>query len=214
MKTVITKYLVVFVALFCFFGDASAAVWKQYATNNAYDYFFDAEDMRYPNTFISILTLKVARGDLVRVWSKKSAKGQLGRDAQMALNNRQGVTTAGYEAFGHSISQKEIQCNDKTVKVLSETDYTDTGFRLTGFSTLPEYARFQKIVPDTEDDALYKVVCGIVAPDRPIVVDDYLPRLPRPLPGPSQSERPVPSQTPDVPKTEQPLQKPPVPPAL
>jgi hypothetical protein len=165
--------------------------------------------MRYPNTFITILTLKVARGDLVRVWSKKNAKGKLGRHAQIVMNKQQGVTTAGFDAYGYSISQKDIQCNDKTVKMLSETDYTDCGVRLTGFSTQPEYARWKKIIPDTDDDALYKVACGIVAPDRPIVIDDYLPRLPR-------SEPSVPTEKP-APQTMQPgkpVQKQPVSPAI
>lgn len=188
-------------------ADVQAAVWKPYATNNVFDYSFDAEDMRYPNTVISFLTLKVARGDVVRVWSKKAPKGQAGRDAQIMLNQQTNTTTSGYEDFGYSISQKEIHCNEKTVKLLSETDYTTAGQKLTGFSTLTEYARANKIIPDSEDDALYKVSCGIVAPDSPIVIDDIFPRLPRRNPG-----RTPEAQTPPV--KEPPVQQQPAVPAI
>lgn len=186
MSGAVYRYVLVFMVVILLAVPSWAASWKAYATNNVFDYSYDPVDMRYPHTFVNILSLKIAHGDLVRVWSIKTAKGQAGRDAQMEINQRAGVTINGYDDFGYSITQKEIQCNEKNVKVLSETDFTVSGQRLTGFSKSSEHLHWRKIIPDTDDDALYKVVCGKEAPTRPIVISDIIPQQP-------QSEGPSPA---------------------
>lgn len=144
------------IALCCNY--AYGADWKPYAETQ--DFYFYHHNNVEPQVSLKNI-LDIFRKKIVTVWTKRVTKGENGKNWQIQENKRFGVSIKGYENYEYTIALKEINCSDKTIRLLSEADYTKEG-NLLAKSESP-YSEWKPIVPGSDDEALQKAVCMIKA---------------------------------------------------
>lgn len=155
-KKILSAKIGIILATFCFAilqgNTADGADWKSYAENQNFSFYYNAEE---PDPFKEIANIFKKR--IVRVWTKRATKNNKGRDWQIQENKRLGLSMKDYEQYEYTLSLKEINCSDKMIRLLSETDYAKEG-NLLAKSESP-FARWGPVVPTSSDESLYKAVC-------------------------------------------------------
>jgi hypothetical protein len=133
-----------FALYFCFisilFGYSAAwgADWKRVRSTGSAIVYYDAKEI----TPASQNILKV---------STKWAYTEKG------IKNAKEVFGKNYENLSYSIKSYEINCKDKTSRILSITDYNKDGSIISSDSkTNPEWSH---IIPESFLESLYKMVC-------------------------------------------------------
>lgn len=144
---------------------AEGADWKLYAETPNYNFYYNADSMA-PRFLKDIHLLEDMQRMLnfvmkntVKVWTKRSIKNDMGRTLQLQEHKRLGLSVKGYENYQHTLSLKELNCRDKTVRLLLEADYTEDG-NILGKEETP-YAALKPVAPESNDDLLHKTLCSI-----------------------------------------------------
>jgi hypothetical protein len=138
------------IALYCNY--AYGADWKLYSETQNF-YFYHNVDKPDPLKLI----LDIFRKKIFTVWTKRVTKGENGKNWQIQENKRLGLSIKGYENYEYTVFFKEINCSDKMFRSISEADYTKDN-NLLAKSESP-YSEWKPIVPESDDEALYKAVC-------------------------------------------------------
>jgi hypothetical protein len=133
-------------------GSAEGAEWKKYAENQHFTSYYRVEELNPLDQLTAIFSRKP-----VKVWTKRNIKSEKGRERQISENKRSGFSTTGYEDYEYSLFLNEINCSEKTFRILSEADYTKEG-NILAKSEMP-YAVWKPIAPDSENELLHKTVC-------------------------------------------------------
>jgi len=155
-------YIVWMICVLLVAGTASwtlATEWVEYFATKPYFYYYDREDMRPLEYYVNLLGLKISKPGLYRVWLKRLVKDPSGRKMHVDIQEARKLTTQGYDFYSHTIYQKDVNCSERKVRLLSEADYDSEG-RLLGRTALDDrYARWANVLPDTDDAALLESVC-------------------------------------------------------
>jgi len=142
MKSSLAKLAVMFLFMglifFCCM-EGWGADWKQYFKTENSEYYFDAETLTSPSTFIIRTTVKFILTDK----GVKSSVQRLGK---------------AFENIDYSIQSLEINCAVKTANILEVIIYSKTGDIITreDYSSSSDW---RPIPPKTPYEALMKAVC-------------------------------------------------------
>ncbi len=88
--------------------------------------------------------------DTVKVWIKETFRGPGAHVLSRALGQH-------YRNLGHSVSQEELNCKDKTSRHLSLTLYAKDGTILSSKTNMVE--EFEPVEPNSVHEKLHKAVC-------------------------------------------------------
>ena len=114
------------------------ADWKQVRSTNSATLYYDTEEITHPTK------------DIVKVLTKWDY-------TEKGIKNAKEIFGEKYENLSYSIKSYEINCKDKTSRILSITDYNKDGTVISSDSkTNPEWSR---ISPETVLESLSKMVC-------------------------------------------------------
>jgi hypothetical protein len=152
--------IIITVVIFVNAGFSYGGSWNFFADTVGFKYFYQMDNPFFGSETASIIKnrfLSFFGKNLIRVWTKREAKDELGRSMQIEKHTSLGLSIKGYDYYSHSISLKEINCKEKTARDLSEADYDMSGKEL-GKSESP-YASWRSIEPQSVDDRLYNEVC-------------------------------------------------------
>ena len=134
------KYGVIFAVIgfisFCFM-EARGADWKPYAADNNGFSYYDSGSITRPSETI------------VRVWTKYvfTEGGRAGMVAKLG---------AKYRDVDRGLYYSELNCADKTFRLLSTTIYSKEGAVIFSDSSVKEW---KPIPPDSRGEVLYDMVC-------------------------------------------------------
>lgn len=139
---------------------AEETPWRLYAETPDFSYFFNTEGIKLPSggSLSRIRDLIVPR--TVRVWTKRAARGERGIEREIMEQKRLSLSTAGYDEYGYTLYEREVRCADRMYRTLSETDFTREGRKLGAYGPGPTIAVWKTVLPDSEEDALYRILCS------------------------------------------------------
>jgi hypothetical protein len=129
-------------AMSIFFGYSVAVVWgaewKQVRSTGSAILYYDTEEIAYPSK------------DIVKVSTKwvYTEKG---------IKNAKEIFGENYENLSYSIKSYEMNCKDKTSRIVSITDYNKDGSVIPSDSKTN--AEWSRISPESVLESLYKMVC-------------------------------------------------------
>lgn len=147
------------VGTLCIAFAAEGTGWKPYAETAFFTFHYDADDIRYPSKRLDLNRVKVVKGYILGVWTKRVPRGEEGRERQIEEYKKSGLSTKGYERYAHTVAMEEINCREKTFRVISETDFDKEGNKLGAFVQEPSRVRWKPILPESDHDALFTVLC-------------------------------------------------------
>lgn len=117
---------------------AWGADWKQVRSTNSATLYYDTEEITHPTK------------DIVKVLTKWAY-------TEKGIKNAKEIFGKNYENLSYSIKSYEINCKDKTSRILLITDYNKDGTVISSDSkTNPEWSR---ISSETVLESLSKMVC-------------------------------------------------------
>jgi hypothetical protein len=157
-KTLSAKFIILILVLSISvqFSKSEGAEWELYAENQNFSFYFDTTGIKKLKEID--LILDHFRKRIAKVWTRRVTKGENGKNWQIQENKRLGLSVQGYENYEFTMYSKEINCRDKTVRVLSEADYTKD-WNLLAKSETP-YVEWKPIIPGYADEFLHKVLCN------------------------------------------------------
>ena len=125
------------------FFDYSVAVvwgadWKQVRSTNSATLYYDTEEITHPTK------------DIVKVLTKWAY-------TEKGIKNAKEIFGENYKNLSYSIKSYEINCKDKTSRILSITDYNKDGSVIP--SNSKTNAEWSRISPESVLESLYKMVC-------------------------------------------------------
>jgi len=129
-------------AISIFLGYSVAVVWgadwKQVRSTNSATLYYDTEEITHPTK------------DIVKVLTKwvYTEKG---------IKNAKEIFGENYKNLSYSIKSYEINCKDKTSRILSITDYNKDGTVISSDSKTN--AEWSRVSPESALESLYKMVC-------------------------------------------------------
>lgn len=159
-ETIAIFVIILTVIIFFNVGFSYGGAWSFYGDAVGFKYFYQIDRPFLGSETASIIKnkfLSFFSKNLIRVWTKRVAKDELGRSMQIEKHISLGLSIKGYDSYSHSISLKEINCEEKTVRDLSETDYDMNGKELGKSESM--YALWRFIEPQSGDERLYNEVC-------------------------------------------------------
>lgn len=140
MKTLSVKLgVILFIIGLTIFGTVEAwgADWKFFAGNAAGTWYYDAEGL----TRLS--------QDIVRVWTIRKFTDK-GVSEMVKKFGKQ------YKNIGHSKGLEEISCSEKKLRILSYIHYSKQGEVI---PSKPSEGEWNYIIPDSQWESLYRLVC-------------------------------------------------------
>ncbi len=139
---------------------AGAADWKQYAGDQYFSYYYDAKTVKYPyKTIFNVLKLEMAKINIASVWTKRIIKDVRGREWQVQEQKKQGFTTKGYDRYEYTLARKELNCQEKKYRLVSEADYSKDGDLLGSFEKEAQFMDWKSILPESDTEALHRAIC-------------------------------------------------------
>jgi len=129
-------------AISIFLGYSVAVVWgadwKQVGSTNSAIFYYDTKEITYPSK------------DIVKVLTKWAY-------TEKGIKNAKEIFGENYKNLSYSIKSYEINCKDKTSRILSITDYNKDGSVIP--SNSKTNAEWSSISPESVLESLYKMVC-------------------------------------------------------
>lgn len=125
---------------------AAADDWKSYGGTKHYEYEYNADAITYP------------ADDIVQVWSKDTVRGKDGVAYTIRERKKAEIPTEGYEKYLYTVHLIEFKCSTRQNRLLAQHDYdTETTALYSGEFPWSEWTN---IIPGTQGDLLFKVVCA------------------------------------------------------
>ena len=114
------------------------ADWKQVRSTGGATLYYDTEEITHPSK------------DIVKFLTKWAY-------TEKGMKNAKEIFGKNYENLSYSIKSYEINCKDKTSRILSITDYNKDGTVISSDSSTN--AEWSHISPETVLESLSKMVC-------------------------------------------------------
>ncbi|MBZ0154880.1 MAG: hypothetical protein K8I29_01525 [Alphaproteobacteria bacterium] len=133
--------------------------WRLYTESPDFYWYFNAEGIKLPSGGYLSRIRDFVLPRTVKVWTKRAARGERGTEREIAEQKRLGLSSVGYEEYGYTLYEREVRCADSMYRILSETDFTRGGGKLGAYTPGPTIAGWKAVLPDTEEDALYRLLC-------------------------------------------------------
>lgn len=134
----LTLSLLLTISISLGYSTAWGADWKQVRSTNSATLYYDTEEITHPTK------------DIVKVLTKWAY-------TEKGIKNAKEIFGKNYENLSYSIKSYEINCKDKTSRILLITDYNKDGTVISSDSkTNPEWSR---ISSETVLESLSKMVC-------------------------------------------------------
>jgi len=134
----LTLSLLLTISIFFGYSVVWGADWKQVRSTGSAILYYDTEEITYPSK------------DVVKVLTKWAY-------TEKGIKNAQEIFGKNYGNLGYSTKSYEINCKDKTSRILSITDYNKDGTVI--LSNSKTNAEWSRISPESVLDSLYKMVC-------------------------------------------------------
>lgn len=127
------------------YGGNAKGEWVHYFTTSGGEpYYYDQNTVVFSSEDVAIVLGKIEI-DPARLIGTRTAKG---------------FSVKGYENYGHTLQQYEINCQDKEYRILSQTDYDREGGVLE--SDYPKWAApWQSIHPGSAINGLSIIICYV-----------------------------------------------------
>ncbi len=134
----LTLSLLLAISIFFGYSVVWGADWKQIRSTNSATLYYDTEEITHPSK------------DIVKVLTKwvYTEKG---------IKNAQEMFGKNYKNLSYSTKSYEINCKDKTSRILSITDYNKDGTVIS--SDIKTNAEWSRVSPESALESLYKMVC-------------------------------------------------------
>ncbi len=141
MKSLFLKLGVVLIGLVIFgYAEAWGADWRLYDSNNLRKSYYNADNITHPSK------------DIVRVWVRWTFTEKGVMDMVRSVGNK-------LEKLEYSISLNEINCREKTNRLLSSLYYDNNGKMIYSLSSSKLPTEWLFVVPESNADNLYKKIC-------------------------------------------------------
>lgn len=127
------------------YSAADAAEWTLFVEDHAFKHFYDRQSIVHTPSGI------------VRVAVKVDPKGKEGRDFLLNVRKRIGLKLEGYDHYGFSLTVMEIDCPNRSKRLLQSDDYNERGEQLDAVS--PPNPKWAPITPDSVHGLYQKYFC-------------------------------------------------------
>ena len=134
----LTLYLLLAISILLGYSVVWGADWKQVRSTGSATLYYDTEEITHPSK------------DIVKVLTKWAY-------TEKGIKNAKEIFGENYKNLSYSIKSYEINCKDKTSRILSITDYNKDGSVIP--SNSKTNAEWSRISPETVLESLYKMVC-------------------------------------------------------
>ena len=132
--------IVVFALIIISIGEAYGADWKLYDSNDLRQSYYNADSITRPSK------------NIVRVWVRWNFTEKGVMDMVRSVGKK-------LEKLEYSISLNEINCAEKTNRLLSSIYYDNNGKMIYSISSSNFPTEWLFIVPESNADNLYKKIC-------------------------------------------------------
>ncbi len=136
---------VIFIAVFTLSPHA-AAEWKQFGSDKYHSYEYDTDSITWPDD------------DTARVWTKDMVKDAEGVEYITQERKKREIQVEGYSKYLYTVHYVEFQCSSRQNRLLAMYDYNSDGMVL--YSEEFPHSDWTSIVPSTQANQLYKIVCS------------------------------------------------------